>query len=81
MSGSRTEPGERLAWDRLDATLVTLRTATSVAELVECACELAVAGCGADAAAVGRVTGGVWVPWLRSGRPALFESDEIVPAG
>ncbi|WP_445186900.1 response regulator transcription factor [Pseudonocardia sp. Cha107L01] len=81
MSGSRTEPGERLAWDRLDATLVTLRTATSVAELVECACELAVEGCGADAAAVGRVTGGVWVPWLRSGRPALFESDEIVPAG
>ncbi|MDT7662808.1 MAG: hypothetical protein QOD04_2364 [Pseudonocardiales bacterium] len=81
MSGSGAEPGERPAWDRLDATLVTLRTATSVAELVECACELAVEGCGADAAAVGRVTGGVWVPWLRSGRPALFESDEIVPAG
>jgi DNA-binding CsgD family transcriptional regulator len=65
----------------LDATLVTLRTATSVAELVACACELAVEGCGAEAAAVGRVAGGVWTPWLRSGRAALFESDEIVPAG
>lgn len=81
MSGFAVEQGERLAWDRLDATLATLRTATSVAELVERACELAVEGCGADAAAVGRVTGGVWTPWLRTGRPALFESEEIVPAG
>lgn len=81
MSGSGAEPDERLAWDNLDATLVTLRTATSVVELVACACELAVEGCGADAAAVGRVSGGVWVPWLRSGQPALLESEEIVPAG
>ena len=86
MSGAGAEPGERRAWDRLDATLVTLRTCRSVAELVECAGELAVAGCGADAAAIGRVTGGVWVPWLRSGRvalfgSALFESGAIVPAG
>jgi DNA-binding CsgD family transcriptional regulator len=81
VSGSGAEPGERLAWDRLDATLVTLRTCRSVADLVECACELAVEGCSADAAAVGRVTGGVWVPWLRSGRPELFESEDIVPAG
>jgi DNA-binding CsgD family transcriptional regulator len=80
----------------LDSTLVTLRTCRSVAELVECAGELAVEGCDADAAAIGRVTGGVWVPWLRSGRAALFESalfesalfesdqlesDQIVPAG
>jgi DNA-binding NarL/FixJ family response regulator len=81
VSGSGAEPGERPAWDRLDASLVTLRTATSVAELVACACELAVEACGADAAAVGRVTGGVWTPWLRSGQSALFESEEIVPEG
>ncbi len=81
MSGSAAEPGGRLAWDRLDATLVTLRAAASVAELAELACELAVHGCGADAAAVGRVTGGVWTPWLRSGQAALFESEEIVPEG
>ena len=81
MSGSGAESGERLAWDNLDATLTTLRTATSAAELAECACELAVQGCRARAAALGRVNGGVWVPWLRSGQPALFESGEIVPAG
>jgi DNA-binding CsgD family transcriptional regulator len=81
MSGSASEQDARLAWDRMDATLVTLRTATSVAELAERACELAVQGCSAEAAAVGRVTGGVWTPWLRSGRPALFDSEEIVPPG
>lgn len=77
------EPGERLVWDRLDAALMTLRTCRSMAEIVECACELAIQGCRADAAAVGRMTDGVWVPWLRSGRPGLLESlesDETVPS-
>jgi DNA-binding CsgD family transcriptional regulator len=79
VSRSGAEPGERLAWDRLDATLVTLRTATSVAELVACACELAVEGCGAEAAAVGRVAGGVWTPWLRSGRAESLGSVSTGP--
>lgn len=73
MSASGADPGERAAWDRLDATLVTLRACRSSAELVGCACELAVEACGAEAATVSRVRDGVRVPWLRSGRPELLE--------
>jgi DNA-binding NarL/FixJ family response regulator len=47
-----------------------------MAELVECAGELAVQGCGAEAAAIGRVSDGVSVPWLRSGHLALLDPDE-----
>jgi len=47
-----------------------------MAELIECACELAVQGCGAEAAAIGRVSDGVSVPWLRSGHLALLDPDE-----
>jgi DNA-binding NarL/FixJ family response regulator len=47
-----------------------------MAELVECACELAVQGCGAEAAAIGRVSDGVSVPWLQLGHLALLDPDE-----
>jgi DNA-binding CsgD family transcriptional regulator len=57
----------------LDAALVTLRTCRSLADLVGCACELAVQACAADGAALGRVTGETWLPWLRSGRPDSLE--------
>lgn len=67
-------PFDRSAWDRLDSTLMVLRGCGPAAELVECACELALRGCGADAAAIGRVRDGVWTPWLRAGRPELLES-------
>jgi DNA-binding CsgD family transcriptional regulator len=79
VSAPGADPGERAAWDRLDATLVTLRACRSAAELVDCACELALEACSAEAATVSRVRDGVRVPWLRSGRPELLEhleSDE-----
>lgn len=65
----------------MDATLATLRMCTSMAELVDRAGELAVEGCSAEAASVGQVTDGVWVPWPRSVLPILLGSGDTVSAG
>jgi DNA-binding CsgD family transcriptional regulator len=75
VSGQR----DRASWDRLDAALVTLRTCATVEDLVDRACELAVQGCGAEAAALARVTDGRAVPWLQAGRPDLLDSLPVEP--
>ncbi|WP_141119749.1 helix-turn-helix transcriptional regulator [Mycobacterium avium] len=72
------ELGDRQRWDTLDGTLATLRLCRSVGEFTDCAGELALIGCRAQAAAIGRVIGGAWTPWLRSGDVSLLEGDERV---
>lgn len=75
-----TEPGDRARWDRLDETLAAVRGCRSVAEFAGCAGALAVRGCGAEAAAIGQVADGVWLPWLRSGELALLEAGGAIPS-
>jgi DNA-binding CsgD family transcriptional regulator len=79
VNGSEPERVDRQRWDTLDATLATLRLCRSFGELTECAGELALTGCRAEAAALGRVIDGVWMPWLRAGEMLLLEPDETVP--
>lgn len=76
MSAPVPPPADRARWDLLDTTLVTLRTCATVGELTERACELAMRGCGAEAAALGRWVADVWTPWLRAGRVELLEVGE-----
>jgi DNA-binding CsgD family transcriptional regulator len=78
--GSEADRIDTPRWDTLDAALATLRLCRAVAELTERAGELALSGCRAEAAAIGRVTDGVWIPWLRTGETSLLETDEMVPA-
>jgi DNA-binding CsgD family transcriptional regulator len=80
VNGSEAERVGRLRWDTLDATLATLRLCRSVGELTECAGDLALAGCGAEAAALGRITEGVWMPLLRAGGMSVLEPDETLPS-
>ena len=80
MNRSEAERINRLRWDTLDDALAALRLCPAVGELTERAGELALAGCRAEAAAIGRVTDGMWIPWVRAGEASLFETDETVPA-
>ncbi|MCW2720776.1 MAG: hypothetical protein QOG20_47 [Pseudonocardiales bacterium] len=81
MNEAGSVPSGRPHWDTLDAVLADLRACRDVDELVSCAGALAVAGCDADAAALGQVTNDVWVPWLRAGEVELLEADDALPSG
>jgi DNA-binding NarL/FixJ family response regulator len=74
-------PADRLRWDTLDSVVAEVRACRDMDELVDCACLLAVAGCDAEAAALGQVRNEVWMPWLRAGRVELLESDVALPSG
>jgi DNA-binding CsgD family transcriptional regulator len=80
MRGSEAELVERLRWDILDSALATLRLCRSAGELTGCATELARTACEAEAAALGRVTDGVWRPWLQAGDISLLEPGDTVPS-
>jgi DNA-binding NarL/FixJ family response regulator len=73
--------GDRPAWDSVDAALAELRACRGATELADRSCELALAGCGADAVALGRVSDDVWTPWLRAGQVGLLETGGALPPG
>lgn len=74
-------PVDRSRWDNLDAALAQLRACRDLQELADRAGALAIAGCGARAVALGRITDGVWTPWLRAGQVQLFDVGEALPSG
>jgi DNA-binding CsgD family transcriptional regulator len=80
VNGSAAERINRLRWDTLDDALAALRLCRAVGDLTERAGELALAGCRAEAVAIGRVTDGMWIPWVRAGETWLLETDETVAA-